>query len=242
MKILIIEDDIVFAEGVKRILNDEGFTVDVINDGEKGLRRLIVHRDSYDIVILDLNLPGIDGDEVCKKLREEKILTPVIVLSGQSSVEEKVKVLNMGADDYITKPFFSSELIARLQALLRRPKELNNNELTIADIKLNPQTRAVHKNGKEVNLTLKEFSVLEYLMRHPNQVVARDQILDHAWDFNFSSFSNVIDVHINGIRKKMNMKKNDVLETVRGVGYRLKSILKDPNSSPRMTNTTKHET
>ena len=144
------------------------------------------------------------------------------MLSGESDVEEKVAALNIGADDYITKPFSVNELVARLQALLRRPKSVQDSELIVGDIVLNPQTRQVYKDGEEIKLTLKEFSVLEYLMRYPNKVIPRDQILDHAWDFNFSSLSNIIDVHINGLRKKMKLGKGGILETVRGVGYRLR--------------------
>lgn len=227
MKILLIEDDQIFAEGVRKILAEKGLAVDIVNEGDKALRRILVNKNAYDVIILDIMLDNVDGKEVCRALREENVTTPIIILSAKTDPEEKVKALNVGADDYITKPFSGDELFARIQALLRRPKELNADELVVAGIRLDPQTRKVYKDGKVIELTLKEFSVLEYLMRHPDQVLARDQILDHSWEFNFSSFSNIIDVHINGIRKKMNMKKNEMLETVHGVGYRLKDIFNE---------------
>lgn len=224
MKILLVEDDVIFAEGVKEALGIKGFAVDMIHEGEKALRRINANRGTYDVIILDIMLKDYDGKEICRLVRKDKIKTPIIMLSGKRDSEEKVKALNLGADDYMTKPFSSDELFARLQALLRRPTEVNSPELLVANIRLNPQTRKVYKDGVEIILTLKEFSVLEYLMRNPGQVMARDQILDHAWEFEFSSLSNIIDVHINGIRKKMSMKKNELLETVHGIGYRLKNV------------------
>ncbi len=222
MKIILIDDDAIFAEGIKKVLEGEGFAVDVFLEAEKALRHVLLHGGSYDIILLDMLIPEISGKEICKRVREAKIDTPIVMLSGESDVEEKVAALNIGADDYITKPFSVNELVARLQALLRRPKSVQDSELIVGDIVLNPQTRQVYKDGEEIKLTLKEFSVLEYLMRYPNKVIPRDQILDHAWDFNFSSLSNIIDVHINGLRKKMKLGKGGILETVRGVGYRLR--------------------
>ena len=222
MKILLIEDDVALTESLSYTLTEAGFTVDVIHEGHDALKRLIVHRDIYDVIILDMLLPEINGEEICKQIREEKINVPVLFLSGVQDITQKVKALNVGADDYMTKPFSSSELIARIHALLRRPTEVETVELSVGNITLNPIARKVFRNGQEVELTLKEFNVLEYLMRFPEQVITRDRILEHVWDFNFSPFSNVVDVHINSIRKKMNLGKNDELESVHGVGYRLK--------------------
>ena len=224
MKILLVEDDVELVKALKTGLEKEGFTVDALMDGITGQKRLEIHHDAYDVVILDLTLPGVHGSEICRNIRARGIRTPILVLTGRNDTKDKVNALDAGADDYLTKPFSISELIARIRALLRRPQTILANELVAGDIVLNSLTRKVFKRGREVPLTLKEFGVLEYLMRHPNQVVLRDQILDHVWDFNFSSFSNIIDVHINRLRKKMNIgKKENILETVRGVGYRLKT-------------------
>jgi len=224
MKILLIEDDELLAKALKNGLEEKGYAVDAINDGAKGQRRFEIHHDSYDLAILDLMLPNVPGFEICKNIRDRKISTPILILTGKDDVKDKVHALNYGADDYLTKPFSTEELLARIGAIMRRPVQVIAGELAVGEVVLNPVTRKVYKNGKEIPLTLKEFGVLEYMMRHPNQVVLRDQILDHVWDFEFSSFSNIIDVHVNRLRKKMSIgKKGNILETVRGVGYRLRT-------------------
>jgi len=222
MKILLIEDDAALVSALKIGLEKDGFVVDAISDGEEGKKRFEVHSDAYDLAILDLGLPNVSGDLICSHVRSKGIKTPILILTGKSKTEDKVEVLNSGADDYLTKPFSLDELKARVRALLRRPKPLLQTELVHGDIVLNPTTRKVSMGGTEIALTLKEFGMLEYMMRNPNQVVLRDDILDHVWDFNFSSLSNIVDVHINKLRKKLGSKSN-ILETVRGVGYRLKA-------------------
>lgn len=223
MKILVIEDDLELNAAIKASLEKQGYAVDGINDGEKGERHIEINHQDYDLIILDLMLPQRDGFEVCRNIRALGILTPILILTGRDDVNDKILALDLGADDYLTKPFSFEELSARVRALLRRPKEALTPDLTVADLALNTSTRKVTCNGKEVPLTLKEFSLLEYLMRHPNQVINRDQILDHVWDFEFNSFSNIVDVHINNLRKKLKVaSKKNYLESVRGVGYRLK--------------------
>ena len=224
MKILVIEDDEKLSKALKIGLEKEGFAVDAITDGEMGERRLKVNHMNYDLVILDLILPRMSGIEICRSIRAKGILLPILILTGMDETEDKVLALDAGADDYLTKPFSVQELLARVRALLRRPKEALPTELHVRDVILSPSTRKVHRAGNEIPLTLKEFGVLEYFMRHPNQVVNRDQILDHVWDFDFASFSNIVDVHINNLRKKLNTGgEENYLETIRGVGYRFKA-------------------
>lgn len=223
MRILIIEDDIKIAEAVKAGLEKAGYAVDHMADGEAGQRRIEINHADYDLVILDLMLPGIDGFQICKNIREKEINIPVLILTAKLSTEDKVNALDCGADDYLVKPFSFEELLARVRALLRRPEPVIAVELKLHDITLNTVTRKVYRGGREIPLTLKEYSLLEYFMRHPGQVLNREQILDHLWDFGFDSFSNVVDVHLKNLRKKINDTRGGrLLETIRGVGYRLR--------------------
>ena len=223
MKILIIEDQERLAKLLKKGLEAEGFAADYVTDGESGQRRLEFHHEDYDLVILDLMLPKKSGFEVCSDLRKQNITIPIIVLTAKDSTDDKTKALDSGADDYLVKPFSFKELLARIRAVLRRPETALPNELTVDNIVLNPTTRKVYKGNKELKLTLKEFSLLEYLMRHPGQVINREQILVNLWDFAYDSFSNVVDVHINNLRKKLgDSKQQKILETVRGIGYRIR--------------------
>ena len=222
MKILLVEDERKLAQGLKRGLELTGHTVDIVADGKKALTRISLHRDDYDVVILDLMLPSMDGYEVCREIRAKDIAVPILVLTARAETDTKVKLLLAGADDYLVKPFSFAELSARLQALFRRPSESVPEILKVADIELDQGTRRVSRNGKEIPLTLKEFGLLEYFMRHPNQVVNREDLLNHLWDFNYAGFSNVVDVHIKNLRRKLAVADSaDVLETVRGIGYRL---------------------
>jgi len=224
MKILIIEDNEKLASGIKRGLEQEGFAADYVLDGESGERRIELGMHDYDLVILDIMLPKKDGIAVCKDWRKANITIPVLMLTAKDTTEDKIIGLDSGADDYLIKPFLFDELTARVRALLRRPKEALPTELKIKDIILNTATRKVTRAGKEIPLTLKEFMVLEYLMRHPNKVVTRDELYDHAWDFAANAFSNTVDVHIKNLRKKIDNKNHEkVLETIRGVGYRFKA-------------------
>jgi len=221
MKILLVEDEQKLAEALAKGLAHEGYTADIINDGKKALTRISLHRNDYDLMILDLMLPSMDGLEICRQVREMNITIPILILTARAETDTKVKLLLAGADDYLVKPFSFAELNARIQALLRRPNETLPETLKVRDIELNPSQRKVMREGKEVPLTLKEYGLLEYFMRHPNQVVNREDLLNHLWDFNYVGFSNVVDVHVKNLRRKLSSDGGDVLETVRGVGYRL---------------------
>ncbi|MBI4093706.1 response regulator transcription factor [Candidatus Kaiserbacteria bacterium] len=224
MKILLIEDEQKLADALKRGLELQGYTVDIVSDGKKALTRASLHRSDYDLVILDLMLPSMDGYEICKEMRERNITVPILVLTARAETDTKVKLLLSGADDYLVKPFSFAELSARLRALMRRPSESLPEVLKTDDIDLDPATRKVTREGREIPLTLKEFGLLEYFMRHPNQVVNREDLLNHLWDFNYVGFSNVVDVHVKNLRRKLDGKDPEgVLETVRGIGYRLRT-------------------
>jgi DNA-binding response OmpR family regulator len=223
MKVLIVEDEEKLAEALKSGLKYEGYTVDILSDGLRGENRILMCRGDYDIVILDLMLPGKNGFEICKTVREKGVTLPIIILTARDGVDDKILALNSGADDYLVKPFAFGELLARIRALLRRPRESLPELLQLGDLVLNPVTREVTRDGKHIDLTLKEFELLQYLMRHPNQVMGREDIFAHLWDFADSSLSNVIDAHIKNLRKKIDegyAKK--LLETIRGVGYTIK--------------------
>lgn len=223
MRILIIEDEEKLAISLKKGLEKEGYAVDYVLDGETGQRRIALNHQDYDLVILDLMMPKKDGFEVCRNVRKQNITIPILVLTARDATEDKVQALNDGADDYLVKPFSFEELTARIRALLRRPEQALTEELTVRDLVLNTSSRKVHRRGDEIFLTLKEFSLLEYLMRHPNQVVTRENMIDHLWDFAFDSFSNVVDVHIKNLRRKIDGNYDEkLLETIRGVGYKIK--------------------
>jgi DNA-binding response OmpR family regulator len=221
MRVLIIEDQENLASLIKKGLEAEGFAADYVLDGKSGWLRLELNHGDYDVVILDLMLPKMDGMEICRSAREKKITTPIIMLTAKDGVEDMISGLNVGADDYLVKPFSFDNLLARIRAVLRRPQPALNNEYRVGNIKLNTISKKAYLDTEEIKLTLKEFSLLEYMMRHPNQVLSREQILSNIWDFAFDSFSNVVDVHITNLRKKIGDKDCKVLETVRGVGYRL---------------------
>jgi two-component system OmpR family response regulator len=222
MKILLVEDEVKLSAAIKKGLELEGYTVDVIDDGEKAFTRISLHRTDYDIVILDLMLPSLDGREITRKVREAGVSVPILVLTARAETETKVQVLLAGADDYLVKPFSFAELAARIRAILRRPTEALPESIKVGDIELNAVERRVLKGGEEISLTLKEFGLLEYFMRRPNQVVNREDLLSHLWDFNYIGFSNVVDVHVKNLRRKLGEANgDDVLETVRGIGYRL---------------------
>ena len=224
MRILIVEDEQKLAEGIKKGLEKRGYAVDMVDDGEKALTRLSVHRGDYDLVILDLMLPSKSGYEVCEEARARGVTVPILVLTARNEVENKVRLLLSGADDYLVKPFSFEELLARVHALLRRPVSTIPDVLKVADIELDPSEHIVRRNGEEVPLTLKEFTLLEYFLRHPNEVVNREDLLSHLWDFNYESFSNVIDVHVKNLRRKLDTPNEpSLIETVRGIGYRFRA-------------------
>ncbi len=223
MKILIVEDDPAINKGIKIGLENEGYAVESFHDGEKALKHILLNHKDYDILVLDRMLPGKSGDEICKSIREKKIYTPIIFLTALGSTHDKVDLLNSGADDYLTKPFSAEELLARIKALMRRPREALPNTIQAGPIKIDLNATKVYLKDKEILLTLKEFRILEYLVRHPNQVITRDQLLDNVWDFGFNSFSNVINVHITHLRKKLEKAGvKDFLKTMRGIGYEVR--------------------
>lgn len=219
MKILIIEDNENLARSLKRGLEQEGFSADYLLDGESGQRRIESKSDAYDIVILDVMLPQKDGIAICRDLRTKNISIPILMLTARDTVADKVAGLNMGADDYLVKPFSFDELIARLHVLMRRTRSLYMQELDMNGIRLNPLTHRVFKNEKEVKLTQKEFAILVYFMRKPDRVLNRQEILDHVWDYDFTTFSNLVDVKIKNLRKKID-PKGKIIETIWNVGYR----------------------
>src|SRR3989344_3282418 len=209
MKVLLVEDEEKLAQALKRGLELGGYTVDIVADGKKALTRISLHRNDYDVVILDLMLPSMDGHEICKEMRANDITVPVLVLTARAETDTKVSLLLSGADDYLVKPFSFAELSARIQALLRRPTESLPDVLRIGDITLNPATREVTRNDESVTLTLKEFGLLEYFMRNPDTVVNREDLLSHLWDFNYVGFSNVVDVHIKNLRRKLGVADSE---------------------------------
>ncbi|MBU0750145.1 response regulator transcription factor [Patescibacteria group bacterium] len=223
MRILVVEDEKKLGEALKKGLEIKGFTVDWIDEGEKARTRILLYKDEYDLILLDLMLPGADGATICRDAREAGVTTPIIVLTARDETEKKVELLNIGADDYLAKPFSFDELVARINAVLRRPESTLPTKLEVRDLVLDPSSHSVSKGGEQVQLTLKEFSLLELFMRHPNEALTRETILDHVWSFDFPGFSNVLDVHMKNLRKKLDdYGENDPLfETIRGVGYRL---------------------
>ncbi len=220
MRILIAEDQEKLAKALKKGLENIGYSVDVVHDGASCIRRVLATPENFDIILLDIMLPEVDGITVCKKLRKENIRTPVLMLTAKDALDDKITGLDTGADDYMTKPFEFDELTARIRSLLRRPKEVLSTELSGADIKLDTISRATYKNNKEIKLTLKEFSILEFLIRNKNQVVSRDKIIAHVWDFNYDTFSNIVDVHVKNLRKKIQNQDENILESVHGIGYK----------------------
>jgi DNA-binding response OmpR family regulator len=222
MRVLIVEDEEKLALSLKKGLEKSGYAVDYLLDGEAGERRLKTRHQDYDIVVLDLMLPGKSGFEVCRSLRDQGVTLPILVLTARDTVSDKVEALDSGADDYLVKPFSLEELLARMRAIHRRPNTVLEKELRVRDVVLNPNTREVHRGEEKINLTLKEFELLAYMMRHPNQVLNREDIFLHLWDFADNSLSNTIDVHIKNLRKKLGDKDHDrLVETVRGVGYKI---------------------
>ncbi len=221
MRILVVEDEVKVASFIRRALEEESYAVDVCSDGTKGLD--LARSGSYDLVILDLMLPGLPGLEVLKSLRKERVPVPVLILTARSQVDQKVKGLDAGADDYLTKPFAIEELLARTRVLLRRGVGEPTGQLQVDDLILNPATREVTRGGRRVDLTAKEYALLDYLMRNAGRVVTRPMIAEHVWNLDFDTFTNVIDVYVNYLRNKIDRGfDRKLIHTVRGSGYVLK--------------------
>ena len=221
MKILLVEDEIKLAKSIKTGLIQEGYVVDYLENGEFAERRILMDKNSYDIILLDINITGKDGLSLCKDLRKQNITTPILMLTAKDTKQDIVLGLNSGADDYLIKPFAFEELLARIRALARRPQKVFQEILETKDLKLNPMSKEVFLRDKKVILTAKEFKILEFIMRHTGEVVSRESILSNVWDFAFDSFSNIVDVHIKNLRKKINIY-DELLETVHGMGYKIK--------------------
>jgi len=220
MRILVVEDELKMASLIRRGLVEEGHAADVTPKGEDAVWMAEAH--PYDVVVLDVMLPGVGGFETCRRLRSAGVWTPVLMLTARDAVDDRVAGLDAGADDYLTKPFSFAELLARLRALARRGGVERPAQLAVGDLVLDPATRRAWRSDTEINLSPKEFALLEAFMRRPGQVLSRLQLLEHAWDFAYENRSNVVDVYVRYLREKIDRPfGTESIETVRGVGYRL---------------------
>ena len=224
MHILVVEDEQRLAYLLRRVLLEERHSVDVAHDGTTGLDLAL--SDTYDVVILDIMLPGMDGIEVCQQMRAERIMSPVLIQTARASVEDRVTGLNAGADDYLTKPFAMEELLARINALLRRRDQHfdENPRLVVGDLTLDLVGHEARRDGRVIELTAKEFALLEYLMRHQGRVLTRTQIVDAVWRYDMEALSNVVDIYIHYLRDKVDQGfSKSIIKTVRGVGYKIEA-------------------
>jgi len=220
MRILIVEDDRKVANFLKQGLKEELYAADVCHDGDEALYFAEVNQ--YDLIILDVMLPKKNGFEVCRELRGRSIHTPILMLTARGHIEDKVRGLQEGADDYLTKPFAFEELLARVQALLRRTQDYKANIMRVGDLELNPVSRKVAREGKTITLTGKEYALLEYLMRNKGRIITQSMIIEHVWDMNYEGMSNVVNVYINHLRDKIDKGFTvKYIRTVRGMGYKI---------------------
>lgn len=223
MRILVVEDEKKVSSFIKKGLEEEGYAVDAVHDGEEGLYAAL--ENIHDLIILDIQLPKMDGLQVLQEIRKQSVKTPVLLLTVRATIEDKVLGLDSGADDYLTKPFAFQELLARLRALLRRRTETDSTVLKLADLVLDPSRRTVLRGDEKIDLSPKEFSLLDYFMRNPGRVLTRTMITEHVWNYDFDTETNVIDVYVNYLRKKIDSGRNPgLLQTVRGVGYVLRDL------------------
>jgi heavy metal response regulator len=218
MRILIVEDEPKIARFIDKGLREEGYSVDIARNGEEALS--FVESAPYDVIILDLLLPKVDGITVCRRIRDSNLNVSILILTARDSIEDRVTGLDAGADDYLVKPFAFVELLARMRALLRRPKALTNNVLRIGDLEMDVVKHRVERGGAQIDVTPKEYSLLEYMMRNQGQVLTRTQIMEHVWNYDFFAGSNVVDVYIRYLRKKIDEGMDiKLIKTIRGVGY-----------------------
>jgi two-component system OmpR family response regulator len=221
MRVLIVEDDIRMAAAIRRGMQAEGIAADVATRGEDAI--WMVAASEFDAVVLDVMLPGIDGFETCRQLREDGVWAPIIMLTARDSVEDRVQGLDQGADDYLIKPFSLAELLARLRALARRGPVERPSVIKVGDLRLDPATQQAWRGEEEIPLTAKEFSLMETFMRRPGEILSRLQLLEHAWDYDYENRSNVIEVYVRYLREKVDRPFGvKSLETIRGAGYRLR--------------------
>jgi heavy metal response regulator len=222
MRILVVEDERKVASFIRQGLGEEGYAVDVASNGEEGLA---MARDGvHDLIILDIGLPKMNGLQVLQELRRRKVTTPVLLLTVRATIEDKVLGLDAGADDYLTKPFAFQELVARVRALLRRRTEGGPAVLQFADLTLDPARHTAFRGGQKIDLTSKEFALLDYFMRNPGRVLTRTMIIEHVWDYDFDTGTNVVDVYVNYLRKKIDSDREPkLIHTIRGVGYVMKA-------------------
>jgi len=222
MRVLLVEDERRIADFICKGLSEHGYGVDVAYDGDEALHWPDVAE--FDVIVLDVMLPVRDGIEVCRALRERGLRTPILMLTARDAIEDRVRGLDSGADDYLVKPFAFAELVARLRALSRREPAAKDTNLRIGDLVLDTTTREVSRGSQRIDLTTKEYALLEYLMRHPNQVLTRTMIAEHVWNYDFDNATNVIDVHIRNLRRKIEDPfPTKLIRTVRGAGYRIAS-------------------
>ncbi len=222
MRLLIVEDEEKLARSLKKALVSQTYAVDVVFDGIKGYEAGSM--EEYDLLILDVGLPGMDGVTLCKKLREEKVLTPILMLTAKDTTHDKVQGLDSGADDYLVKPFDFEELLARIRTLLRREKNQADLIFQVDTLTLDPKSHIVKRLGQEIKLTAREYALLEFLMRHKGQILSKTQIIDHVWDIDTDPFSNIVDVYIGYLRNKIDKvfpKKKQLIQTTKGLGYKI---------------------
>lgn len=222
MKLLIIDDDQNIINLLRLALKAAGYTIDLASDGEQGYQ--LAQEYHYNLIILDYNLPKLSGRELTKKLRQEEINTPIIIISVRSELGDKTDLLELGADDYLTKPFALSELIARVKAITRRPSERQPNYLRLGNLELDCDRLTATRKGQTINLSIKEFALLEYLIRHKGIVLSRQEIMENVWDANADPFSNTIEVHISNLRKKIENGRREIITTFSNRGYKLNEI------------------
>jgi len=222
MQILVVEDEDKLANFLRRGLLEESYAVDVAHDGEDALYKFDTN--DYDLVILDLMIPKVDGVKVCKTIRETNTNMPVLILTAKDSTEDKIAGLDAGADDYVTKPFSFSELTARIRALIRRGNKSDPVILKVDNLTLNPATKTARRGNQDIQLTAREYALLEYFMRHPNIVLTKTQLLEHVWDYNYDGLSNIVETYVKYLRQKIRTKptERDLIFTLRGSGYIMK--------------------
>ncbi len=222
MRILVVEDEHKIANSIKKGLEQESYAVDTAFTGTQGLD--MATTEEYDLIILDVLIPGVDGITICKKLREQNIHTPILMLTAKGQIQDKVEGLDAGADDYLTKPFAFEELLARVRALVRRPHQSIGTTLRVEDLSLDTTTYTVQRANKPIRLSSREFALLEYLLRHPNQIVTKEQIIAHVWNYDANILPNTVEVYIGYLRNKINKPfagLPELIHTIRGFGYKL---------------------